>query len=216
MFYNRAAWGSSVIIWSGQGFTGFGVLVIWLAIGTAIYSMAADAIHPEAVNSFSLTLITNPALSLILIATLCGAAANLWIWGRILNADGMEHTLYGFPMETLAFPPGLGAVLLSAYMLVSPPTDRAADDFSRACKANMMEYTYPQCECIAQLYSAALPPDLLTQLAQVSRSNTRREILEGFYSSEGVRYSSAEQNELTTLIENSPALCTASGDQLPD
>ena len=201
------AWEGSMIVWSGDGLGAFVILLIWCLGGIAVLTFVANLIYPDSPDSLSLVFLNQAILVVIPITFAVVGSIHIWIWGRRVNADSVEHTLYGFPIESFPLLSMVFAISLAGYTLFTSPVDRATDQFERACKARWMDMNYPQCECLAAQLGENLPLPLTVALSRVASSNSRTPILERFDRNELPRFSPEDQLTFATEMENAFGIC---------
>jgi hypothetical protein len=196
-----------MIVWHGNGLAGLGVMIMWPASAIALMTLAGNFLHPGTSDSFELVQITHPAIVLLPIVGLVASTVHLWLWGRSINADGIEHAIYGIPVQFLGLAPALGAIFLCGYVLMSSPLERARDDYVRVCKDRIMDLTYSQCECVGQNYAEMMDPEVFTRFVHASKRSGRTPILDRFMETELGSFSSAAQSRFHAAVDHVNSTC---------
>ncbi|WP_203294395.1 hypothetical protein [Maricaulis parjimensis] len=196
-----------MIIWSGDGLGAFVVLLIWCVVGIACFVLAANLVYPDNPDSVTLAFVNHAGLVALPVGFAVAGSVHIWIWGRRVNSESVEHTLYGFPIESFPILSVVLALTLTGYTLFTSPIDRMSDQFERACKANLIDLNYPQCECMAAELASNLPTPVLAALSRTSGHNSRTPLLERFEQNELPRFTPVEQTAYTSGLAEAFEIC---------
>lgn len=199
-----------MFVWSGNGLGAFVVLLIWCAVGVAGFVFASNLIYPDSPDSVTLAFVNHVGLISIPIGFAVAGSVHIWFWGRHVNRMSLEHTLYGFPIESFPVLSMAFALFFGGYAVFTSPTERMSDRFEQACKANLMDLNYPQCECLAAELSAKLPSPVFAALSRVSSSRSRTPMLERFEQNELPRFSVDQQRAYAAGWNSAINICMPS------
>ena len=138
------------------------------------------------------------------------ATAHLWAWGRHVNADEVEHTFLGFPVEAFAIAPFIATFALTFYALFSSTQVRLADRFEQVCKSHIYDLTFPQCECVGEQLSIELNTADAVRFTTMATGRSRIPLLDRVSSDPYFSQQSGHADSLIRQINSAIDICQAS------